>query len=112
MILTPNITLASPMSFMSNFDERKLLVSITILLQVPKMSIPSTYKEIITHSPSMVFAYTHLLTSREQKSSLIKTLLNFSYHCLGACFKPYKDLINLHTFFSCPLTTQPSGCTM
>src|ERR1044072_1567846 len=109
MILTPNITLASPMSFMSNFDERKFLVSIPILLQVPKMSISSTYKEIITHSPSMVFAYTRLSTSKEQKPSLIKILLNFSYHCLGAGFKPYNDLTSLHTFFSCPLTTQPSG---
>ena len=32
---------------------------------------------------------------------------NFSCHCLGACFKPYRDLVNLHTLLSCPDSTKP-----
>ena len=27
-----------------------------------------------------------------------KTLLSLSYHCLGACFKPYKAFFNLKTW--------------
>lgn len=36
---------------------------------------------------------------------------NFSYHCLLACFKPYKDLISLHTWFAEVVGT-PEGRTM
>jgi hypothetical protein len=37
----------------------------------------------------------------------VKVLSNFSWHCLGAYFKPYKDL-NLHTLPSCPYAINPS----
>ena len=37
-------------------------------------------------------------------------LSNFRYHCLGACFKPYKLFFNLHTSFSFRFTSYPYGC--
>jgi len=40
------------------------------------------------------------------------TLLNFSCHCLDACFKSYNDLTSLQTFSSYLLTINPWGCSM
>ncbi|KAM7494409.1 hypothetical protein LguiB_029018 [Lonicera macranthoides] len=37
---------------------------------------------------------------------------NFLYHCLGACFRPYKLFFSLHTMFFFPLSEKPSGWYM
>ena len=112
MIFTPKITLASPISFVSNYEARNLLVLCTTSRVVPKISISSTYNGMITHSRSVHFVYTHLSTSTDKNPLFNKALLNFSCHCLGACFRPYKDLCNLKILFSCHGVIHPSGYNM
>ena len=96
MILTPKITLASPMSFISNLDPRNNLALETISKHVPNINMSSTYKHITTHSLFSDLEYTHLSTSLGEKPSQNKTLSNFSCHYFGACFNPYKDFKSLH----------------
>jgi len=56
-------------------------------VHVPKISMSSTYKHIMTHSPFFDLEYTQLSTSLSEKSSQSNTLSSFSCHCFGACFK-------------------------
>ena len=100
MILTPEIRLASPMSFISKLDPRNNLVLETISMHVPNINMSSTYKLIMTYSPFSDLEYTHLSASLGKKPSHRKTLSSFSCHYLGVCFNPYKDFKSLHTLFS------------
>ena len=94
-------------------DPRKFGASqCTTLRLVPKINISFTYNSMITHSFPIHFVYTHLSTSIDKNPFSNKALSNFSYHYLGACFKPYRDLFNLQTLFSCPSVIQPLGCNM
>ncbi|CAL0317162.1 unnamed protein product [Lupinus luteus] len=54
----------------------------------------------------------HLSLSFTLNSFEIIKSLNFSCHCLGACLRPYNDLSNLQTLFSCPWIIKPSGCSI
>ncbi|KAM0959585.1 hypothetical protein ACFX2I_024657 [Malus domestica] len=38
--------------------------------------------------------------------------LNFLFHCFGACLRPYKLFLSLHTKVSLPLTSKPLGCSI
>ena len=67
---------------------------------VPNIIMSSPYKHIMAYSPFSDLEYTHLSTSLGKKPSHNKTLSSFSFHCLGACFNPYKDFKSLHTLFS------------
>jgi len=78
-------------------------------MHVPKISMSSTYKHIMTHSPFSDLVYTHLSKSLVEKPSHSKTLSSFSCHCFGVCLSPYKDFKSLHTFSSWPGATHPSG---
>jgi len=60
MILTPKITLTSPMSFISKLKLRNNLVLETILMHVLNINMSFTYKHIMTHSPFSYLEYTHL----------------------------------------------------
>jgi len=77
MILTPKITLASPMSYISNLDPRNNLVLETISMHVPKINMSSTYKHIMTHSPFSDLEYTHLSTSLGERPLQSNTLSSF-----------------------------------
>jgi len=77
MILTPKITLTSPMSFISNLEPRNNLVLETILMHVPNINMSSTYKHTITHSPFSDLEYTHLSASLGEKPSQNRTYLIF-----------------------------------
>jgi hypothetical protein len=67
---------------------------------------------MITYSLLIDLIYTHLSILIEEKSSFKTTWSNFSCHCLWACFKPYKDFLNLQTLFFYLGTIQPSGCNI
>ena len=88
MILTPKITLASSMSFISKLDPRNNLVLETISIHVLNINMSSTYKHIMAHSLFSDLEYTHLSTSLGKKPLHSKTLSSFSCHCFGACFNP------------------------
>ena len=60
MIVILKLTLFSPISFISNLDAKKDLVLKAILMHVPKISLPSTYKHIMKQSSFIDFVYTHL----------------------------------------------------
>lgn len=50
-----------------------------------------------------------MLPSLDVHPLLMRVYLNLSFHCLDACLSPYKDLINLHTLFSCLDIMNPFG---
>lgn len=86
----------SPMSFILNTYCWDDLASSIILSQSLVINKSSTYTMIIT---------THwlILLMKREWSSWLSMKLNFSnaffsltFHCLGSCFSPYKNLINLN----------------
>ena len=91
----PNVTFASPESFISKLEARKHLALSTISRLVPNISKSSTYKRIMTPSLLLNLLYMHLSTPLITYPCVSITLSNFSCHCLGAYYKPDKDLTNL-----------------
>ena len=102
LIFIPNITSASPKSFMSNLELNMFLVDIIILSSLPTISMSSTYRHAMTYPCSVSLTYTHLSHSLILNSCDNMTLSNFSCHCFGTCFNPYKDFTNLQAFLSYP----------
>jgi len=49
------------------------------------------------------------LLSKPKFSKYASILL---YHVLETCFKPYKAFFSWYTFFSCPATLNPLGCSI
>ena len=75
MIITPKITLASPMSFISKLDPRNNLVLETISMHVPNINMSSTYKHIMTHSPFFRFRIQTLWVAAKANKTQIEEIL-------------------------------------
>ena len=45
------------------------------------------------------------------KPKMDRKLSILMYHVMGACFKPYRDFFNLHTWVSLSYVSKPSGCS-
>ncbi|WZZ42529.1 hypothetical protein YC2023_038788 [Brassica napus] len=96
---------------MSFIDDKNAFVSSTCLRSVPKINMSLIYKQMITPLPnSSNLLHKHLSDWFNMKPFDKTTSSNLWCHCLGACFSPYNDLINLHTLCSLPGITKPSSC--
>lgn len=100
-ILIPNITLVVSKSSNQNI---LLIFSWCLILFC-------YYYPLLTCHLHVCFMYTHLSHSFILNPLDNIILLNFWYHYLGACFKPYNDLTSLQNFYLWLGKMNPSSCS-